>query len=137
VTIDEQWIGDVLRDDTRLVYIHIIDVIDDVDASTLARICWFDNPHILFAFMLLQLLIMVVKVAELVRQDVGVWCEIEGRLAESLLQTHNVKAKTIFTGNLVGLWEMVQLLVLIETFILITLARARTPKQVPLMTVSR
>lgn len=85
VSIDEQWICNVLRDDTRLVHIHIIDVIDDVDASALTGIRWFDNPNILFAFMLLQLLIMVVKVAELVWQDVGVGCEIECSFAKSLL----------------------------------------------------
>ena len=124
VSVDQQWIGDVLGDDARLVHVDIVDVVDDVDASALTRICWFDNPNILFALMLLQLLIMVVKVAELVWQDVGVRGEIEGRLAKPLLQAHNVEAKTILTGNLVRLGEMVQLLVLIETFILIALARA-------------
>ena len=42
--------------------------------------------------MLLQLLVVVVEIAEFIRQDVGVWAEIESILAESLLKPYYIKA---------------------------------------------
>ena len=72
--------------------------------------------------MLLQLLVVVVEIAEFIRQDVGVWAEIESILAESLLKPYYIKAKTILAGDLITLREVIDLLVLIEALILIALA---------------
>ena len=72
--------------------------------------------------MLLQLLVVVVEIAEFIRQDVGVWAEIESILAKSFLKPYNIKAKTILAGDLVTLREVIDLLVLIEALILIALA---------------
>lgn len=66
VPVDEQRVRDVLRNDARFVHVHIVDIIDNVDASALARVGWLDDPNVLLALVLLQLLVVVVKVAELV-----------------------------------------------------------------------
>lgn len=101
MAIDQERIGDVFGDDTSFVHIHIVDVVHDIDAATLASICWLDDPHIFLAFMLFQLLVMIVKVAELVGKNVRVWAKVEGRFAKALLQTHYVKAKAVFTSDLI------------------------------------
>ena len=85
MAVDKQRVRDVLRDDTSLVYVDIVDVITDIDTTALAGIGWLDNPHIFLALMLFQLLIMVIEVSKLIWQDVGVWCKIECILAKSLL----------------------------------------------------
>ena len=72
--------------------------------------------------MLLQLLVVVVEIAKFIRQDVGVWAEIESILTESFLKPDYIKAKTILAGDLVTLREVIDLLVLIEALILIALA---------------
>ena len=72
--------------------------------------------------MLLQLLVVVVEIAKFIRQDVGVWAEIESILAESFLKPDYIKAKSILAGDLVTLREVIDLLVLIEALILIALA---------------
>ena len=119
MTIDQEWISDVLTNHRSLIYIHIVDVIHEVDTSTLACVGWLHNPNILFAFMLFQFLVVVVEVTKLIRQDVCVRAEIKSRFAESFLHTHYVETQSIFASDLITLREMVNLLVLIQAFILV------------------
>lgn len=70
---------------------------------------------------------MIIEVAELVWQDVGIGHEVEGRLAKALLHAHDVEAKPILARDLMALREVVDLLVFVEAFVLIRLAGARTP----------
>lgn len=77
--------------------------------------------------MLLQLLVVFVKLSEFVWQNVGVGYKIEVLLAITLLHTDDVEAKSIFPGDLVRLWEVINLLVLVQTFIQVTLAGTRRP----------
>jgi hypothetical protein len=123
VTINQERIRDVLADNRSLIHIHIIDIIHQVDASPLARIGRLHNPHILLALVLLQFLIVIVEVTELIRQDVSVWAEVERRLAKSFLHAHDVEAESVFSGDFITLGEMVDLLILIQAFILVRLAR--------------
>jgi hypothetical protein len=122
VTINQERIRDVLADNRSLIHIHIIDIIHQVDASPLARVGRLHNPYILLALVLLQFLIVIVEVAELIRQDVSVWAEVERRLAKSFLHAHDVEAESVFSGDFITLGEMVDLLILIEAFILVRLA---------------
>ena len=46
VTVDQQRVRDVLADHRGLVHINVIDIINQIDAFTLARVCWFYYPHI-------------------------------------------------------------------------------------------
>lgn len=121
VTIDQQRIGDVLADHTGLVHVHVIDVIHKVDAFALTSVRRLDNPHILFAFVLLQFLIVVVEVSELIRQDVSVGNEIEGILAIPFLHAHNIEAESVFACDFVTHRELVDFLVFVEPLILVGL----------------
>ena len=48
VTIYEQWIGDVLGDDRCFFNVDVVDVVDKVDAFSLAGVGWFKDPDVLF-----------------------------------------------------------------------------------------
>ena len=119
VTVNQQWVGDVLADDTGLVDIHVVDVINKVNTSALAGVRRLHDPDIFLAFVLLQLLIVVVEVAKLVRKDVGVRGEVEGALAKPLLHAHDVEAESILAGDLIRLREVVDFLVLVKTLVLV------------------
>ena len=56
---------------------------------------------------------MVIKVTELIRQDVSIWTKVKRILAKSLLQSHNIKAKSVLPCDFIALWEVIDLLVLI------------------------
>ena len=90
----------------------------------MAGICWFDDPYILFALMLFKLLVVVIEIAEFVRQNVSVWTEVKSILAEPLLKPDNIEAETVLARDLVALREVIDLLVLVEPLILVALARA-------------
>ena len=124
MSVNQQWVRNILRDYTSLVHVHVVDVVDDVDTSSLAGVSRLDDPNIFLALVLLKFLEVVVEVPELIRQDVGVWGEVKYGLSESFLETHNVEAEAILAGDLVTLWEVVYLLVLIKTLVLETLAGA-------------
>lgn len=66
MTIDQQGVRDVLRNDAGLVNVNVVDVVHDIDASTLACVRRLHNPNVLLALMLLELLIVVVEVAKLI-----------------------------------------------------------------------
>ena len=53
VSIDQKWIRNVLANNTCLVHIDVIDVINQIDALALTRVSWFDDPNILLGLMLL------------------------------------------------------------------------------------
>ena len=122
MTIDEERVCDVLRNNAGLIHIYIVYVINDVDATALAGICRLHNPYVFLTLMLLQLLVVVVEVAKFVGQDVGVRAEVKSILTESFLKPYYVKAKPILAGDLVTLGKVINLLVLIKTLILIALA---------------
>ena len=87
--------------------------------------------------MLLQLLVVVVEVTEFIGEDVGVGTEIKSILTEALLKPHNIEAKSVLPGDFVTLREVIELLVLIQTLILVALAGAGAPEDVPLVRVGR
>jgi len=74
--------------------------------------------------MLLKLLIVVVKIPELFWQDVGIWRQVKCCFAEFFLHADEIKAKPVFLCDFLGIREFVDLLVFVESFILIGLARA-------------
>ena len=73
--------------------------------------------------MLLELLIVVVEVSKLIRQDVSVRAEVKGTFAEALLEAHDIEAKTVLARDLVTLREVIDLLVLVQALVLVALAR--------------
>ena len=92
MTVNQQWVGNVLADNTSFINIDIVDVIDQVDTSSLARVCRFHDPNIFLAFVLLEFLVVIVKVTKLIGKNVGIWREIKCTFAEALLHSHNVEA---------------------------------------------
>ena len=95
-----------------------------MNAASTRRVCWFHDPDIPFRLRLPQLLIMSMEVVKLIRQDVGVRNEIKLRPTKSLLHLHIVETKSVFSGDLVALREVVDALKFVQTFIEITFAGA-------------
>lgn len=79
---------------------------------------------------------MLVKYAEIVWDDVGIWNEIEQLSPKLFLQFQEVYCHPIFPGDLVRLRKVVDFLVLIQTFVKIRLAGPTRPKDVPLVGLS-
>lgn len=131
--IDQQWVRDVPRYDRSVIHVHIVNVIHYVYALALARVGRLHDPHVLLRVVLLQLLIVRVEVPELVREDVGVGHKVKVLLAVLLLHADHVKTEAVLPGDLVALWEVVDLLVLVEALVEVALARAGAPKDIPLM----
>lgn len=52
VTIYKQWIGDILGDDRSFFNVDVVDVVDKVDAFSLAGVGWFQDPDVLFGLVL-------------------------------------------------------------------------------------
>lgn len=127
MTIDQKRVRYIARYNWKLINVNIVDIVYQLNSSALCRICGLNNPNILFGVMLLQLLVVFVKLSEFVWQNVGVGYKIEVLLAITLLHTDDVEAKSIFPGDLVRLWEVINLLVLVQTFIQVTLAGTRRP----------
>ena len=67
--------------------------------------------------MLPQLLVVSVELSELVRQNISIGHEIKVRLPVFLLHADDVVAETVLPRYLVTLREMVDLLVLVQSFI--------------------
>ncbi len=76
---------------------------------------------------------MGVEVTELVWQDVGVRDEVKVHLPEFVLHLYHVSTESILPGDLVTLWKVVDLLVLVQAVVQVTLARTGTPQDVPLV----
>jgi hypothetical protein len=76
---------------------------------------------------------MLLKVFKLIRQDISIWHNIEGFPPIAFLHLDHIVAESIFASDLITGGEVVNFLVLIQTFVKIGLATRRTPHYVPLM----
>jgi hypothetical protein len=56
MTIDEEGIGHVPRDDHCVLHIQIIQVVYDFDAAALAPVDWFYDPCVAFRLQLCKLI---------------------------------------------------------------------------------
>ena len=101
MAINKQRVSDVFTYNRSLVYIHIVYIVNQVNAFTLTAVGRLDNPDVLLAFMLLQFLVVVVEISKLIRKNISVRCEIECLSSKLLLHSHNVKAHSVFASNLV------------------------------------
>jgi hypothetical protein len=113
MAVNQKRISNVARNHRQFVHIDIVNIVYDMDSSALRCIGWLNNPDVLLAVMLLELLVVLVELSELIRQDVGVRHEVEMLLPKSVLHPHHIKAETIFASDLVTLREMVDFLVLV------------------------
>jgi hypothetical protein len=136
VSVDQERIGHISRNDRGVVNINIIDVVNDVDTLPLAGIRRLNDPNILLRVMLFKLLVVRIEVTKFVWQDVSVRYKVKVRLAEFLLHADHIVAEPVLSCYFVALREMIDLLELIQTFIKIALAAARAPQDVPLVRLS-
>ncbi len=127
MSVDEEGVGHVARDNRSVIYVHIVDIIYDIDTLALTRVGWLHNPNILFGVMLLQFLVVGIEITEFVWKDIGIWDEIERGFTEFLLHADHIVAETVFSGDFIGLREVVDFLELVQAFIKIALARRRAP----------
>ena len=77
--------------------------------------------------MLLQLLVVFVEFSKLVWKNISIGHKVKMLFAESLLHTDNVEAETVLTSNFITHREVIDLLILIESFITITFTARRRP----------
>lgn len=127
MSVDEEGVGHVARDNRGVIYVHIVDIVYDIDTLALTRVGWLHNPNILFGVMLLEFLVVGIEITEFVWKDIGIWDEIERGFTEFLLHTDHIVAETVLSGDFIGLREVVYFLELVQAFIKIALARRRAP----------
>lgn len=72
--------------------------------------------------MLFQLLVVFIELTEFIRKNVGIWHKVKVLFTISFLHSDNIETKPILPCNLMTLWEVINLLVLIQAFIKVTLA---------------
>lgn len=70
------------------------------------------------------------------RQNVGIRGKVILVTTKLLLKFYIVEAQTVLPSYLVRAWEMVDPLVLVETFVKVSLAAATRPENVPFMRLS-
>ena len=68
---------------------------------------------------------MIVKVSEFVWDHVGVRQEVKFLLAELVLHLYDVDSKLIFAGDLLRRREVIDLLILVQAFVKVSLTGAR------------
>lgn len=118
------------------IRINIIYVISDKYAFALSSLGWFRNPNVFVGWFSLLLHKMVVKIWIFFRQDIGVRNDVKRSFAVNFLHSENVLRKFVLPCNFKRIWEMVDLLKLIQTFINIRFWRSIDPHHVPIMTFS-
>jgi len=136
VPVYQQRISHISTYHARLVHIHIVYIVYNVNAFALGGVSGLHYPDVLLRVVLLQLLVVGVEVPEFIRQDVCIWHEIEVLLSIFFLHLDHVETKSIFPGNFIALRKVVNLLVLIQSFIQIRLAVRSSPENIPLMRLS-
>jgi hypothetical protein len=117
VAIDEQRITDVPTNDGQLFYVQIVQILNDMNASSPGAVCWLNDPGVTLGVRLLDLQEMRVEFTKLVRQDVGVRNEVVLTCTKLLLRPDIVVTETIFAGDLITLRKMVDSLILIQPFV--------------------
>jgi hypothetical protein len=124
VSVNQQRVCHVPRYDRGVINIHIVDIVYNINALALRRICGLHDPHIFLGVMLLQFLIMSVEVAELIRQDIGIRDEIKVALAKFLLHADHIVTEPVLTSDFIALREVIYFLVLVKALIKVALATA-------------
>jgi len=66
VSIDQQRVLNVARDNCQLVNIDVVDVIDDVNTTALRRVSRLDNPHIALWLSLAKFLVVGMEIMEFI-----------------------------------------------------------------------
>lgn len=66
MAVNKQRICDVARNHGQLIYVYIVDIVNNLNASALSSICRLHDPNVLLAVVLLQLLVVLIELAEFI-----------------------------------------------------------------------
>jgi len=113
VSINQKRIGNISRNNRKVINIDIVNIIDQIDSLSLRGIGWLNNPNVLFRVSLSEFLVFCIEFSEFVWENVGIWDEIEIVSSIFFLHSDNITAHSVFTSDFVTLREVVYLLVLI------------------------
>ena len=117
MTIDEQWVGYVTRDNRHLVNIELIQIFNQMDTPSTRWVGWLNDPHVTLRLCLFELLVMRVEVVEFIRKYIGIWDKIKLTSSKSLLHFYIIETKTVLSCDFIALREMINPLELVESFI--------------------
>jgi hypothetical protein len=101
MSVYKEGVRHVLTDHRCLFNINIIDVVYKIYTFSLATVCRFYDPDILLAFMLFQLLVVIVEISKLIRQDISVRRQVKSLSPKFVLHTYDVIAHAVLPCNLV------------------------------------
>lgn len=135
MTVNQQRIRDVSRDHRRFIDIELVKTFNDVDATTLGGVRRLNNPNVTLWLSLAKFCVVGVEVVEFVWKNVGIRNEIILIPAKSLLHLDIIVAKSILSGNLVALREVIDPLEFVQAFVQVAFARACSPENIPLVRV--
>ena len=79
---------------------------------------------------------MTEKVSIFIGKNIGIRHEIESVSPKLLLHFDIIEAQPVFPSNFIRMWEVVQSLILVQTFIKISFTTTTRPQQIPLMRFS-
>lgn len=77
--------------------------------------------------MLFQFLVVFIKLTKFIRKDISVRYKVKMLLAIFFLHSDDIETQSVLSGDLMALWEVVNFLVLIQTFVQIALAAGGAP----------
>ena len=125
----------VFADDAGLVDRNLRNVVDDVDAFALAHVLRLNDPlvYVLVLSLTLQLVKMAVEIRKLIWQIVSIGNDVERLFPKPLLHLDDVGAEPVLPGQLKTVWEMVDLLILVQIVVDVGFVRLAAPQDVPVV----
>lgn len=122
MTIYQQRITDVARDYRYVFYINLSDVVNKINPTTPRKISWLNDPLVFFTLGLLELVEVEHELFKFFRYDIRIGQKVKMLLAITLLHLTDVYSQFIFSCQFNTAWEMINFLILVETFIKVVFA---------------
>lgn len=123
MAVDQQWVSYVPTYDREVVKLQVFDVVQEVNAPATTQVGWLHDPYVFLWFLLGQGFIVSLELSELVGKNVGVGRYIvDTASAKLLLHLYYVMAQSVFPGDLVALGEVIDSLILVKSFVKVSLA---------------
>ena len=119
MTVDQERVLDVLGDDGDIFEIYFGNVVDNVDSSTPRRICWLNDPQVLFGASWSRrnfsgfFLILLNEFSKLIWQTISFRQEIESLSTVFVAQLRDIDAESIFPSDFITLWKMINFLIFV------------------------
>jgi len=154
VPLDQKRIVQVPRDHTSFSLYHISQFVHDVDSSPTRSSRWLDDPivesqrpvprldlaiahqHLVFdnVFLIAEAL---AKLLPLLWKTESFRQEVKVLLRETFLHLYDIDGQSVFPCELLTRREVIDLLIVIESFVKVVFALSVRPQHVPVVSVSR